>query len=329
MNNQRILASLFLLIALKVTGQEVATVYEYVETTLEWDYKDRNAYYFSLLPYDIQDKVEKFLRYNWLSKYPQHDVEICQAEGIYKKRLLSFLAKFYHLLPKGWWIFSEAFKNGEINAIKAYIANANIYNMSGNLPLEMSIEHNQIEAVRLLLNAGMDPNHEGKPGFPCDLFPLQIAAKSGHAQICHLLIHAGAQVDITNGRNLTPLGIAAAQGHEEVVQLFLESGAEINKVLGWKWSALSLAAHGQHWNMVKFLVSKGADVNMGDERTGYPLKYAIRAGDEEMITFLLNAGARKDVKVYDGWCTSKLEDNFHTYCPKGKYEAVKKILDRY
>lgn len=322
MKNLGILASLFLLIAHNSVGQEIVNVYESEQTTLEWDYKDHNTYYFSCLPNEIITKVRELLLENDIAQIDE-EVYDSKVSWIRRIRRLSFVAKFHKLFPLGCIIFFNGFEYGTEETIKAYIANSNIHHLgngrTSEVPLVIATKSNQINAVNLLLAAGANPNHGDKPVFPSDrIFPLQIAAEKGFAEIACLLIDAGAQVDVTHNNTWPPLCIAAKYGHEGVVRLLLEKGAQINDVnKEWRWSALSLATYGQHWDIVKLLVSKGADVNLGDEYAGYPLQWTIKAGNEEMVTFLLEAGAR----------TEQIKYNFS--CPKKKYVAIKQILDRY
>ena len=79
------------------------------------------------------------------------------------------------------------------------------------------------EAVRTLLAAGASANARNGNGQT----PLHIAAGEGSAEICKLLIDAGADVeaefDFDGSR---PLSIAVWRGHEEVCKLLIDHGAD-------------------------------------------------------------------------------------------------------
>lgn len=63
------------------------------------------------------------------------------------------------------------------------------------------------------------------------LYPLQhYASRSGHADICRLLLSSGASVNIQTPGGVTPLHRAAYCGHEGVVRLLLEGGARVTLV---------------------------------------------------------------------------------------------------
>ena len=62
-------------------------------------------------------------------------------------------------------------------------------------------------------------------GFPPDQFDvttkstaLHVAVESGNIRAIHLLLQAGAQVNLYDASFSTPLHLAAAMGHEEVRQ---------------------------------------------------------------------------------------------------------------
>lgn len=54
---------------------------------------------------------------------------------------------------------------------------------------------------------------------------LHYAARSGHLEVCRLLLRHGAEVDAqTRGGGVTPLQRAAMRGRVDVVRLFVETG---------------------------------------------------------------------------------------------------------
>ena len=63
-----------------------------------------------------------------------------------------------------------------------------------------------IEAARLLLAAGADPNAVGERG--CT--PLHEALEHKHLQVARMLIAAGASMDTTNRDGVTPRDLAKA-----------------------------------------------------------------------------------------------------------------------
>lgn len=87
-----------------------------------------------------------------------------------------------------------------------------------NVALMTAIEKDQIEMVRLILNAGVDVH------FKIDVF-LRFASSNGHTEIVRLLLDAGADVHAWNNFSLR---YASVNGHTEIVRILLDAGADVH-----------------------------------------------------------------------------------------------------
>jgi ankyrin repeat protein len=97
-------------------------------------------------------------------------------------------------------------------------------------PLLMAVQINHIEAVRILLAAGADPNVRDNEGYS----PLRLCADNGLLEMARLLLHCGA------GKTIHEAGGSAGM------------------------NALGLAAYGLHVDMVRLLLAHGADPHVQD-----------------------------------------------------------------
>ena len=82
--------------------------------------------------------------------------------------------------------------------------------------------NNDSEIVRMLLEAGADPNAICYNG----LFPLYVAAETGNLDVIKVLISHGAEVNKTTPKGCTPILNAAEEGELETVQYLLDNGAD-------------------------------------------------------------------------------------------------------
>jgi hypothetical protein len=131
----------------------------------------------------------------------------------------------------------RAAEDGDISGIDELLrAGANVNCMIGaSSPLIGAAREGRLDAVRLLLERGPDPNL---------LAPLDESA----------LIHA------------------AAEGHLDIVSLLLDRGSSIDHPARWGDNALHRASANGHLEVVKLLVARGADVNARAQAVGKTVK---------------------------------------------------------
>ncbi len=83
--------------------------------------------------------------------------------------------------------------------------------------LALAAQHGHLEIVRLLLDAGEDPNRYNPPGFHGHSTPLHQAVIYGHHNVVRLLLERGARLDIEDTvYHGTPLGWAKHAGHTAI-----------------------------------------------------------------------------------------------------------------
>jgi ankyrin repeat protein len=144
----------------------------------------------------------------------------------------------------------------------------------GNSPLMYAAALGSLESMRVLLDAGADPNL----GNNFAATPLMWCA--GDAAKVRLLLAKGAKVDARSKLGRTPLLIAAAyDGATEAARLLIEKGADVKARDGGGTSVLEQAAGSNHIGLVRLLLAKGAAVNTADDGGFTPLMSAAGNGD--------------------------------------------------
>lgn len=85
---------------------------------------------------------------------------------------------------------------------------------------------------------------------------LHIAADKGHLSCVHVLVQAGAQVDVMDRNQLTPLMLAACKGKADVVQFLVRIGADVTLKGEDGMTALHMAAKSGHLEVCKIILTE-------------------------------------------------------------------------
>ncbi|XP_056587271.1 histone-lysine N-methyltransferase EHMT1 isoform X2 [Triplophysa dalaica] len=187
--------------------------------------------------------------------------------------------------------------------------------------LYISAKQGELQKVLLMLVDGIDPNF--KMESQNKRTPLHVAAEAGHQEVCHMLVQAGANLDMCDEDQRTPLMEACENNHLETVRYLLRAGAieshkdvegstclhlaaknghfaivqhllstgliDINCQDDGGWTAMIWATEYKHVDQVKLLLSKGADINIRDKEHNICLHWAAFSGCVEIAEILLEA----------------------------------------
>ncbi|RAH65581.1 ankyrin [Aspergillus aculeatinus CBS 121060] len=122
--------------------------------------------------------------------------------------------------------------------------------------LLLAAQNGHESLVRFFVNHLPRPYHVDHPADPGEGTPLMAAAKGGHLAIVHLLVEAGANLEVQNRSQMTPLMLAAAHGHLQVLQFLMQQGADPTVTQPNGCSALCWAAGRGHVESVRCLLEE-------------------------------------------------------------------------
>jgi ankyrin repeat protein len=219
----------------------------------------------------------------------------------------------------------------QLKALLGQASNTAVADNRGITPLMYAAEIGSLDAMRLLIDAGVDVNAQNGFGSTALMWsvsdPAKVrllldhgaqvntVAKSGRtaliiaaftnpsADMVRLLLAKGAKVDVMDQRHVTPLNAATFGNDTATVRLLLEAGADMETAdtfIGL--TPLMNAAGNRNVEVVKLLVAKGAKINAVSKTEGLP---KIQTGTVE----------------FGGWTPLLMAAAF------GPPEAVKTLLD--
>ena len=136
-------------------------------------------------------------------------------------------------------------------------------------PLQVALQHGQMEVIQLLLEHGAKISENGDAAGEtllgdCGGTLLHWAAfqddhEKGDA-IALLLLQHGADVSAKNNEQMTPLLKAAMHGQAAVAQVLLENGADVSSTDEMGFTALHLGVSQGHPELVRLLIAHRANV---------------------------------------------------------------------
>ncbi|KAI9375947.1 ankyrin repeat-containing domain protein [Aspergillus egyptiacus] len=203
-------------------------------------------------------------------------------------------------------LFMESVKSGVTSAVLKLLDEGEVcVHMEDGSPLCWAAQGGHIEVVRLLLNAGANPNCKPTTGSLAGQTPLTLAVLSEkNAIIANSLLLAGADPDMQNDRGQTPLSLAAENGFMNATKVLLKHAATVDITDSNNRAPIFFATLNGYREAVKILLDHGsvaADLATVAKRTA--LLVAQDAGLQDIVAILNRESGplNHDIKRKCGW----------------------------
>jgi len=142
--------------------------------------------------------------------------------------------------------------NARLHQEKPTVRALNELQFEGATPLLLAAEVNNLEAIKVLVAAGADPN-----------IPTAYGTTA-------LMLAAGAGTDVQRARSIEERGMAV-----ETARYLLDHGADVNAVGEFGWTPLHNAAYQGLTDVIELLVDRGAKTETKDKLGQTPLSISL------------------------------------------------------
>ena len=198
--------------------------------------------------------------------------------------------------------FIASIGNEDVDGIRDFLENhdpdidLNGLDALGSNAVEAAAETGNYQVVKMLLDAGLDPNVKCRNEYTA----LLVSVLDNEYEIEEMLLKNGADPDITNNNHggVTPLFVAvrnAAESNDRKkirsIELLLKYGADPDiQDESRHHTPIFVAARYGKLELVKILAENGADVNKPTKANKTPLDQAIKNGHTDVADYLRSIG---------------------------------------
>lgn len=215
----------------------------------------------------------------------------------------------------GYTLMHYAAELGNLELVKFLIKKGSHLNpamKSGGTPLSVAINFNKKEIIKVLLEAGVDPNYKlGDSDSKRSHFHYFIArTRKIDKSIFDLFLAKGADIETKDFYTETPLITASQLEHsmKDNAKYLIDAGADLNAGDQFGKTPLMNAVFSQNFELIKILLQSGAKVDQVDREGSSALIAMINMGagvdadkqKPKIMELLLAAGSDIDLRNKDG-----------------------------
>ncbi|KAK7505101.1 hypothetical protein BaRGS_00003671, partial [Batillaria attramentaria] len=214
-------------------------------------------------------------------------------------------------------------------------------------PLNLAIENNHVDCLRLLLDSGARPDHKYFMGYEinlvplehleCGISPLMKACRQQNLPAARKLLAYGAKVDIqgpTRFEQKTALHYAIASGNGAILHVLLRHGASPRRPPEYKYAAMHAAVLSDRPDFCEMLLKWGAQIDENSDEGATPLMLAAATRElsrqQELVQVLLEKGANPNASApfvtYTSPYLSPLSEYLRNMDTGARYDVVNLLL---